>query len=660
MSSVKGSENNLNQLSPPWRHLSLPLEGGLAMLLGGLALAIADVIDICWSVPVPLEAMSLRWSHLAYSMVSNLSAGAFLALPLLVISLTSKVLQPRAGWFFLLYGLWVSALTLGVVCGQYERFFSLARGSLTLLVVATLGFAFSIPALVLLAMLAKRSQHWGYLLFLLGVGGLTAGHAFLRDDYQILHLAVLWASMTLLGALVVPKMSEEFFAERRARSRLFLLSVCLCVLGVGWQPRNALRIELFKQPGSVISWLYAQHLWQDIGVNFLPHVRKKSSRTVQETRSEDGRPPVIVLITIDALRADVLNLPEIEKKLPYLAWLKRGGTYFTRATSSGSQTSVALTSLFTSRYFSQLSWAPYGRRRPRHLYAAKDRSERFPELLSKAGIYTESILPLLFLAEEYGVTRGFSKSTELVNNGRHARANEVMSPLLIALGEHKHGPGFYYAHLMEPHYPYNRGKLQGKSDWERYLSEVQVVDMWLGQLIKTMHQNNRPRWVLILTADHGEAFGEHRTRQHGKSLYDELVHVPLIFWGPGIPSRVIQYPVGHVDLGPTILAAFRLPAPTSYMGSSLWGTLRGGKPPPRPLIAEGRLRRALYTDQGLKVIEDTLRKTLEVYDLKEDPLELRNLFDKEPRRAHPAVAKLRGFFKTRTLIAEGRSTPYKH
>ena len=60
--------------------------------------------------------------------------------------------------------------------------------------------------------------------------------------------------------------------------------------------------------------------------------------------------------------------------------------------------------------------------------------------------------------------------------------------------------------------------------------------------------------IFVLTSDHGEEFLEHGFRGHGPHLYAEVNHVPLMFWGPGIPRvRRVAQPVGHVDLLPTIL-----------------------------------------------------------------------------------------------------------
>jgi arylsulfatase A-like enzyme len=166
--------------------------------------------------------------------------------------------------------------------------------------------------------------------------------------------------------------------------------------------------------------------------------------------------------------------------------------------------------------------------------------------------------------------------------------------------------------------------------------------------------------VLIVASDHGEAFGEHQTFQHTKTLYEELLHVPLMFEGQGIAPRTIDERVGLIDLGPTVLDLLNQPTPSSLFGQSLVPLLGGrGRKLERPLLAEGRLRRALTTAAGIKVIDDPRRTTVEVYDLVADPGETRNLWGRDPARAEPALATLRAFFRAQALRRPGYEAPYK-
>jgi arylsulfatase A-like enzyme len=87
------------------------------------------------------------------------------------------------------------------------------------------------------------------------------------------------------------------------------------------------------------------------------------------------------------------------------------------------------------------------------------------------------------------------------------------------------------------------------------------------------------RTIVVLMADHGEEFGDHGSVAHGHTLYDELVHVPLIIAGPGIPAgRKIAIPVQNIDVFPTLAAlAFRGIVPTAQ-GTSLLPVMQARTP----------------------------------------------------------------------------------
>src|SRR5262249_41954418 len=101
-----------------------------------------------------------------------------------------------------------------------------------------------------------------------------------------------------------------------------------------------------------------------------------------------GPNPVVVLVTIDALRADAIEDAANEPQLPTFKDLKRRGAYFARTTSPGSQTAVSLTAVFSGRYFSQLYWTMHGSGTSRFAYAADDPWPRFPQLLTQHGVAT--------------------------------------------------------------------------------------------------------------------------------------------------------------------------------------------------------------------------------------------------------------------------------
>jgi arylsulfatase A-like enzyme len=218
---------------------------------------------------------------------------------------------------------------------------------------------------------------------------------------------------------------------------------------------------------------------------------------------------------------------------------------------------------------------------------------------------------------------------------------------------------FVFSHLADPHAPYDQGKVKKGPAFGRYLSEVELVDSQLSRLLEVLDDSaKKDSILLIVSADHGEAFGEHNSQTHGTTMYDESLHVPLIFWRPSGQPRTVDDLVSLVDLGPTILDLFGVKTPGHYMGQSLAPYLAGNSPElTRPVVAETRLMRAMVTPERIKLIVDTRSGRTELYDLAKDPGETKNLADDESLLGAPAKA-MDAFFEVHTLTKDGYAPPF--
>jgi arylsulfatase A-like enzyme len=90
-----------------------------------------------------------------------------------------------------------------------------------------------------------------------------------------------------------------------------------------------------------------------------------------------------------------------------------------------------------------------------------------------------------------------------------------------------------------------------------YLSELAYIDREIGRLIDGIERDpGLSRTLVLVTADHGEAFGLHNVYEHGKSTFEEVIHVPGFVFGPGIPPAAYEHVASHRDIAATILGAF--------------------------------------------------------------------------------------------------------
>ena len=189
-----------------------------------------------------------------------------------------------------------------------------------------------------------------------------------------------------------------------------------------------------------------------------------------------------------------------------------------------------------------------------------------------------------------------------------------------------------------------------------YDEKIQRVDAkfkdFLGELKKL---DLMDRTLFVLTADHGTEFHEHGRFDHGFTLYQELIHVPLVIRLPGGTSQVdIQDRVSSIDLMPTILDLLEI-KPSDKLGKQLRGTslvpAMKGEKVERPVISETDYReytykRSIISPQGWKLIYTLENKTCELYNLNDDPGEKKNLATEQAKLADDLQRQVFQHFKS--------------
>jgi tetratricopeptide (TPR) repeat protein len=206
-------------------------------------------------------------------------------------------------------------------------------------------------------------------------------------------------------------------------------------------------------------------------------------------------------------------------------------------------------------------------------------------------------------------------------------------------------------HVFEPHYPYAPPpQIAARFPGQPYLGEVATADVALGPLLEPLvTAGAEGRTLVVFTADHGEALGEHGEQTHGLFAYEGTLHIPLILFAPRIlaPATVAEA-VGHVDVLPTILDALGATAPEALPGHSLL-PLANGQPAPTPPSYFESLSAALNRGWAplRGVVQDRLKfidlPIPELYDLAEDPGESHNLASSRPEAVKAMRSTLAGF-----------------
>jgi arylsulfatase A-like enzyme len=219
--------------------------------------------------------------------------------------------------------------------------------------------------------------------------------------------------------------------------------------------------------------------------------------------------------------------------------------------------------------------------------------------------------------------------------------SDVTDLIIKNLDKYKEGKFFLWAHYMSPHLSYENHpevKVWGDTLLDRYDSEVSYVDHHIGRLISYLVENDLfSNTILIITADHGDELWERGSYMHGQTLFNEQVWVPLIIKVPEMPSVVIAENVSSVDLAPTLndLIKMDFDQNTQFSGKNLLPLMLGVKDyfTNRAIFARSvppsNLRAIIKGHY--KLIYDTDSFIFSLYNMKEDPKELKNLIEERPK-----------------------------
>lgn len=360
------------------------------------------------------------------------------------------------------------------------------------------------------------------------------------------------------------------------------------------------------------------------------------------------RPARVVLVVIDTLRLDRFDALIEAGRLPYLAALAAASARFSGARASSSWTPTSTASLWTGLHPIQHG-VLRGRlslrgQRSTPYHRLPDARVTLPELLARAGYVGVGVADNPHIDRAAGFARGFDRFATLADRG----ARQVERTALRLLRSAARGPTppsperFVYLHFMDPHAPYRKRRPHYREPDTRtengralsaYDSEVVHVDAALGRLHKALGWARDT--LIIVTSDHGEAFGEHGLSGHPNHLYDELLRVPLLFFWPGqIQPAERPEATAVLDVLPTLRGLLGLPPDPLDRGENHASALLQGRPvtSERWLYAarDGQLgrdpqRRRSLIGGGHKLIWSSRPDRRQCYALDDDPAEQRDL-----------------------------------
>jgi arylsulfatase A-like enzyme len=501
----------------------------------------------------------------------------------------------------------------------------------------------------------------------------------------------LWVVVALVvhAAMAIPPLTLEdhpAFAQLLYRMRSFIIDglavsmvVFVASLGASFVAARVLAVSTRLRTSATALVVAASLL---LAITAAGNVAGGPERSaIPPAGSHAGERLNVVLISLDSLRADHLGCYGYDRATtPNVDALAGQGVRFANAISTSSWTLPTHLTMFTSRY--QLAHGVV-----QDTYALSPSVPTAGEIFKANGYTTAGFVSGPYLAARYGYSRGMDVYEDLsasYDERAEARsaivAPKVNERALDWLDTHKDDTFFLFLHYFDIHYdyippppydtlfdPHYKGTIDGRDFIERhdvnpkmdkrdlehiialYDGEIRFTDEHVGQVLRKIDSLGlRDKTLVILVGDHGDEFFEHHNKGHHRTLYDEVLRVPLIVRLPdgSHAGTVVDDLTSLVDLLPTMLDVTKVDGPDGMEGVSLLPLLQGGPAPRRDAIYSAffdkrgfNLQVARRTPSSVVIqhfnrITHPKARPIEAYDLDADPGEHSNVY-----RARTAAAE---------------------
>ncbi|MCX6640850.1 MAG: sulfatase-like hydrolase/transferase [bacterium] len=458
------------------------------------------------------------------------------------------------------------------------------------------------------------------------------------------------------------------------------------------------------------------------------HDRNNSQTCSDSYRRNSDSPPNIIIIIIDALRADHMSLYNYPRATTtQLDAYSRNAFVFDQALAPSSWTKQSIPSVLTSRYPGMIDVYGIFDDVPEDLLM-------IPEMLQTQRYYTVGFSANPLISKDFNCDQGFDEFHLIIRRGpkqlffptdvvsshlklshecafymnlvddniNYGDGRVVNSEVVPWLRRNAQSQFFMYLHYMDLHTPYtpshqkySKGKYLTSKDYDilwslhdnfrdkptettpldphivdivasKYDDEIIGADKAAGEVLQLLQDLNIADHTLVfITADHGEAFGEHGLGNHGNSMYQELLHVPLIIHLPQSNNPPRRFPdrVGTLDIVPTICDQIGIAPPQNAVGISLLPLMNSPEQAHplesvRTYLGEVCIsKREIPYNNIFAVIKDNFKficselvgsgsyQILELYDLSTDPGERHNLIDEYPGLVDSLKAEINDYRK---------------
>ena len=319
----------------------------------------------------------------------------------------------------------------------------------------------------------------------------------------------------------------------------------------------------------------------------------------------------VLVYLIDTLRADHLK-PFNEKtrvRTPGLDELVgKGSAIFTAAHTQENWTKPSVATLLSSLY-------PWEHHAVTTEAVVPEGVDLMPEVLDQFGFHSGAFIANGYVSDKFGFKQGWDTWRNYIREGRPNRAKFLAADVLEWLDQRpKQLPFFLYVHAIDPHVPYkptaeflniyDPEPYQGVVDFDGdntllekikigsirlnardkvhlealYDSEISYHDVHFASILQGLEKRGlSDDTMVVLVADHGEEFWDHGSVGHGHSVYEELLHIPMVIRIPSLTTAPVRITSssGLVDVLPTVIDAMGLKVPEGVSGRSLLPELRG-------------------------------------------------------------------------------------